>query len=436
MLKVVRVRKGSIASEMNLPTDSKLLAINGNKILDELDYKFHSSDYNLEFLMEFPNGEKVVYEFKRDDGSDIGLEFEPPKIRRCGNRCVFCFIDQLPKGLRGSLYIKDEDYRLSFLDGNFITLTSLGERDLVRIIEYHLSPLYVSVHTTNEKLRKLMLGRKRPKSIMQLLHRLTDGEIDIHTQIVLCPGFNDGDELKKTISDLAGLGPHIKSVGVVPVGLSRHRENLPYIKPVDIKKALEIIKGFGSDMQRNFRKQKEGGFVYLADEFYLIAGMKVPENSYYDDYPQLENGIGMVRSFLDDIKVQTKTLKTLIMKKHLRIMLITGKLMAPTLKRELLPRLGCFSDMLSVEIVPIANELLGESITVSGLLSGRDIVDGIVKNGLESDLVILPPNCINADGILLDDFTPKLISERTGVPIRVGSYNIIESILSALREFN
>jgi putative radical SAM enzyme (TIGR03279 family) len=430
-MKIAKTRPGSISDNWKLPNGSILISINGQRIRDSLDYMFYSSDDELEFVIEFPDGNNKSFSVERNYDQDIGLEFAPDKIRCCGNKCIFCFIDQLPKGLRKNLYLKDEDYRLSFLDGNFVTLTSVTERDLKRIKNFRLSPLYVSVHTTDETMRKAMLGRKRLKPVMDVLTFLVKSEIEVHTQIVLCPGYNDGIELNKTINDLASLRPNLLTVGIVPVGLNKHRKSLPQLNAVQKGEAMRIIEDWGPSAQKKFRKDGNG-FVYLADEFYLLASAEIPDRKYYDDYPQFENGIGMARSFLDDFDDHKNQSRDNFQERNLKITLITGKLMAPILTKHVVPELGKMFNKIQFKLLPVANRLLGESITVSGLLSGIDIIDAYKTNHIESDLIILPPNCTNSEGLLLDDTTPDTISEKLNTDVVVGSYDIVESIIKLL----
>ncbi len=434
MLIVENIRPGSIAAELQIDSGSKLISINGNVIRDTLDFVYHSDDTLLEILIEDVNGEQVIYEIERESDDDLGFEFEQDRIRCCANKCIFCFIDQLPQELRDSLYIKDEDYRLSFLDGNFITLTSVTERDLQRVIDYRLSPLYVSVHTTNEPLRRMMLGRKKLRPVMPTLRRLTDAGIDVHTQVVLCPGYNDGEELERTVLELGELRPQLVSLGIVPVGLSAHRQGLPELTPVDKCKAAEVINSWGEQRQKRFRKDGGNGFVYLADEFYLLADLRIPDAHYYDDYYQYENGIGMLRSFLDDFHKEKRKLSGKKRRQLIRISIVTGTLMAPVFRNDLIPELNEALVNIELNLVPVRNRLLGESITVSGLISGKDIINDYRNSGLDSDLILLPPNCFNTDGMTLDNYTPDSISDELNAHIKVGSYDLAASLAGVFGE--
>ncbi|MBD3169176.1 MAG: DUF512 domain-containing protein [candidate division Zixibacteria bacterium] len=436
MITIAKIREGSIAELSGIPAGSVLISINENIISDYVDFIYHSGDDYLELLIRHPDGEEYIYEIERDDDADLGLEFVQDKIRCCGNKCIFCFIDQLPKGLRKSLYIKDEDYRLSFMDGNFITLTSVGKKDIERIIEYHLSPIYVSVHATDENLRRLMLGRKKIRPVMETLEKLTSSGIEVHTQVVLCPGYNDGGQLDKTIDDLCSLRPYLKSLGIVPVGLSAFREELPQLTPVDEKIAADLIERYGPGEQQRFRVDYEDGFLYLADEFYLLAGKDVPDNKYYDDYTQFENGIGMLRLFLDDFANEKERLSEITVKKELNVAIVTGKLMEGIFRKDVIPELRKRLPASEIGLLAVENKLLGDKITVSGLIGGKDIIEQYKRKELKYDYLLLPPNCVNSDELFLDDYTPKKIAVETGAEVKLGSYSIIDSFLDLIEERN
>jgi putative radical SAM enzyme (TIGR03279 family) len=445
---IKNIKPGSIAEELRIPAGSKLISINGNAVGDAIDFIYHSAEADLELLIEKPDGEQVIYDIECGPEDDLGLDIGRDKIRCCGNKCIFCFIDQLPPGLRPSLYIKDEDYRLSFLDGNFITLTSISRPEMERIVNYNLSPLYVSVHATDPALRNMMLGRKNLKPIMERLRFLTEAGIDIHAQIVLCPGINDGSALEKTIEDLASLRPHLRSVGIVPVGLSAHRQGLPKLKPVDRDIALQTVERYGPDRQQEYRNG-EDGFLYLADEFFLLAGVDPPAAYYYDDYPQFENGIGMARSFMDEFEKNKKRLDPDSNPEPIRIdvgklnvVLVTGKLMRPILEDKIIPEIRKRIKSLDIQALEVENRLLGPMVTVSGLIGGKDIIGSYRKKRLSADarmrthVLILPPNCINTDGILLDDITPGTIADELGISVHMGSYSMVDTIRELIRRGN
>lgn len=297
---ISNVKPDSIGLEIGLVPGDRLLAVNGESVQDIIDLSFALAEEEIELLIEHVSGEREIISFEKDYDEELGLEFESAvfdNVRQCANKCVFCFVDQMPPGMRDSLYIKDDDYRLSFLYGNFVTLTNIGPRDLERIAKLHLSPLYVSVHTTNGTLREKMLGGKRAGKIMGQLTELVEKGIDLHTQVVLCPGFNDGRELERTIRDLYALHPSVLSLAIVPVGLTRYRDDCHPLTGFTQNGSREVIR-LVRQWQEKCRQETGESFVYLADEFYLAAGEEIPDYEAYDGFPQLENGVGIVRAFL------------------------------------------------------------------------------------------------------------------------------------------
>jgi putative radical SAM enzyme (TIGR03279 family) len=400
---------------------SHLVSINGKDVCDILDYEFLSSDAELELVFGLPSGDKVTLEISRDDLVGLDLEFEPDKPERCGNNCVFCFVHQLPKGLRRTLYIKDEDYRLSFRYGNYVTLTNLSEDDFERIVEQRLSPLYVSVHTTDETLRRKMLGREDIPDLMPQLGKLAEGGIALHTQVVLCPGWNDGTRLRRTVADLAVMYPAVQSVAVVPVGLTRHRSRLPQMEPVTQRIASAAVADL-LDMHREFSEKLGCGFVYPADEFFISAGVEIPPSAFYGDFPQFENGVGMVRQLLDG-----EDAKGIRLPGRLRVCVATGRLIADTLSDVLGQKWSAYPKV-EYDILPVENKLLGSSITVSGLLCGKDIMDALRKEREIGDCIVVPPNCLNDDGLFLDDLTMADISREFGRPVTQADYSAKETL--------
>jgi putative radical SAM enzyme (TIGR03279 family) len=339
-------------------------------------------------------------------------------------------VDQLPKGLRKSLYFKDEDYRLSFLHGNFITLTNLSDDDIKRIIKQRISPLYVSVHTTDENLRKTMLGNPKIPELLPLIEKLAKNRIELHTQIVLCPGINDGDNLKKTGFDLAGFYPYVRSLAVVPVGLTRFRENLPRIRSVTKPYSKEIIKQT-KKWQKQFRDKFRENFVYLSDEFFLKAGIDIPEARYYDDFFQIENGVGLVRKFIDDFKTSSYLLPDKL-KRKTEITLVTGKLSAQFIRKitnDKIKRIKNFK----VKIVEVKNNFFGSMVTVSGLLSGQDIIQSLKKEKILGEIILLSPNCVNTDDKFLDNLTPQDLQRRFKRKVILGSYDFVNTFLDILK---
>jgi len=335
-------------------------------------------------------------------------------IRHCQNKCIFCFVDQLPEGLRASLYEKDDDYRLSFLHGNFITLTNLRPQDITRIITFHLSPLYVSVHATDPSIRGFMLGKKRPQGIWEQLQTLVEGGITIHTQVVLCPGINDGPVLEKTIRDLSLLWPGVRSLGIVPVGLTKFRKNLPLLRSFTRPECVQLVKRI-TNYQKSFRKKFGSSFVYLSDEFYLRAGIPFPPGSFYDGYPQLENGIGMARLFYEQFRALLPKLPRRL-KKYRSLIIVTGcagaRVLAPVVARLNLIR------NLNLRLVAVPNTFFGPRVNVTGLLTGKDLLWGL--RGVEGKELLLPAVLLRKGAsIFLDGATVEEIAGQLKCKIRV-----------------
>lgn len=370
--------------------DDDILSINGHRIVDFLDIQFHTADVTRLEIKLRRNGKikRLVARHKTTSGK-LPLTLEDPEYLRCRNQCFFCFVDGLPDGLRSELYFKDDDYRLSFLYGNFITLTNIGKPALVRISQLRLSPLYVSVHTTDPRLRSRIFGNEHASEIIPKIETLISANITLHGQIVVIPGFNDQLQLEKTIDDLFDFFPGFASVGVVPVGQTKYSKiALPAIDRSYARRLIAQI----SSIQKTIREMTDRNFVYLADEFYLKAGVAIPEASHYDDYPQIENGIGMSRIFLN----QVANLRPLP-KRKCKILFITGEIARP-LVQALVAKLA----NPKIELRVIKNRFLGSKITVSGLLAGQDLQPALCK---DYDRIVLPPNCINEQGQLLDGYT-------------------------------
>ncbi len=395
-------------TEQGILPGSRLLKVNDEEVCDILDWEFYSSADELVLLFETESGELVELEIEPDELADLDLEFEPDKLMVCRNQCIFCFIHQLPKGLRRALYVKDEDYRLSFKHGNYVTLTNLTEADFARIERQRLTPLYVSVHTTDETLRRRMLGRDDIPELAPQLRRLVEAGIQIHTQIVLCPGFNDGEELARTVRDLAGYHPGVGSVAVVPVGLTSHRAKLPEIEPLTPSLAEIVLDQIGGLSAENFERIGIP-FVYPADELFILADRPIPKSDFYGEFPQIENGVGMVRQLLD-----SETATDIEFERDTRATICTGRLISNVL-HDALAEKWRYVRGLSYEIVTVPNILLGERVTVSALLSGGDIVSSLDGRDV-GDFVIVPPDCLNDDGLFLDDMTLTDLEDRFGVP--------------------
>ena len=414
-VEILKVREDSIGAEMEIEAGDILLSINDHPVNDILDYQFYIQDENLLLEIRKPNQEIWQLDIEKDFDEDLGLEFDDivfDKMNGCTNRCIFCFVDQLPRKMRRSLYIKDDDYRYSFLYGNFITLTNLRESDWQKIETMHISPLYVSVHCIQGELRARMLANQQAANIKSDLQRLRDANIEIHTQIVLCPGINDGAILQETIEELSRLYPSVQSIGIVPVGLTGHRHKLPAIKPVDAELAREIVT-LAEQYQQRFRAEQGSGFVYLADEFYLRAGVELPGSDYYDDYCQLENGIGLSRLLLEEFADLEGQLPDIIEPREVYV--ITGSSAVPVLN-QIISRLQKIRN-LQVELVQVENHYFGGGVSVTGLLTGSDIIRALGQT-YQGKTILLPEVVLRDGGqILLDDITVHDIIKTSGAEI-------------------
>lgn len=413
-MKIIWFEKHSTAAAAGLQIGDDIITINGQPIRDAIDFQFHVSDELL--TIEVVRGaETLLFEIEKNVDDSLGIVFEATKFRCCGNNCIFCFVDQNPPGLRQSLYFKDEDFRLSFLYGNYVTLTNVSRSDLQRIVAQRLSPLYISVHSTSLEIRKLLLGLNKDDRLLEKIRFLTDHRIEIHAQIVLCPQINDGDPLHQTIRDLEQFYPYLKSIAIVPVGLTRHRQRLYPLQPVTAAIANTVIHQIEA-LARQFKQQHEDYLVYLADEFYLLAGSEVPPAHRYEGFPQLENGVGMVRDFIDRWQEQMPLLPHRI--RHAkRLTLVSGMLAAPVLEQWLLPRLNQIEGV-TASVAAIPNRFYGPGVTVSGLLTGADIFQQLRRRP-KSDWVFLPANCLNYDGKFLDDWTPEGLATKLDTNIEV-----------------
>jgi putative radical SAM enzyme (TIGR03279 family) len=409
------VEPGSIAMEMEIEPGDLLLSINGHRVRDLIDYGFYSDDDELLLEIEKPVGEVWEVEIEREEGESLGLRFAAPKPSRCANACLFCFVDQLPTGLRRSLYVKDEDYRLSFLYGNFVTLSSLSRGALRRIREQRLSPLYVSVHATDPHVRGELLGNRDCPPILKLLRELADAGITMHTQVVLCPGLNDGMYLESTVRDLAELFPRVASLAVVPVGLTRYRTALAKLQPVTRDYAADFIAQW-QPRARGLASRLGTPFLFLGDEFYLKADVPFPSLEEYGDLPQLENGVGMVPLFLADAAEVFARAEPLT---PAEVTVITGKSAFRTVDdflRMLSERTGVFFRTVAIE-----NSLFGDSVTVAGLVPGKAVLEGL--RGREADGLLLIPDVMlrEDDGLFIDNMTTEDLQRDLGRDVAVFS---------------
>ncbi len=415
-VKISEITKGSIAERKKICAGDTLISINGNEINDVLDYRFYINDTKLLLSLKTADGKSRLAVIHKDEFDDIGLEFETylmDKQRSCKNKCIFCFIDQLPKGLRKSLYFKDDDSRLSFLFGNYITLTNLTDAEADRIIKMHISPVNISVQTTNPDLRVKMMANPKAGESLKYLHKFAKAEIAINTQLVLCPGINDGKELERSLSELGSLYPSVQSIAAVPVGLSDHRDGLYHIEPYTKETAREVI-GIIDKFNEKFKKEHGEIIAYAADEFYLKAELPMPEADYYNGFPQLENGVGMwalLESEFDEALGECE-IKSLDRKATI----VTGKAAYPLIYS--LAKKACDKiNGLEINVVAAENKLLGKMITVSGLLCGKDIVSALEETDLGDELII-PPNCLRSEGdMFLDDMTVEELSDMLKIKV-------------------
>jgi putative radical SAM enzyme (TIGR03279 family) len=408
MIKIIKIKDKSPAAKAGLRIGDMLLVINGTEITDCIDITYAGSDNELEFTIE-RNSKKQLIRATNPKYTDTGIVVEQFKIKRCNNRCLFCFVDQMPKGMRSTLYIKDEDYRLSFLDGSYICATNLSEKDFKRIEEQRLSPLYISVHATNEKMRSKLLNNFTCPPILKIIDRLIASSLQVHTQIVLCPSINDGKVLEKTLDDLIKRAPDVLSIAIVPVGLTQHREKLPELKPLTVNDAQNLIKM----VQKIQDKLKKRNILFLADEIYIKAGVSFPSQSHYGDFHQYENGVGMMRDFITSFTAELLSKRQKI--KFSKSLVLTGHSAYPYIKKlfsELSQKNSCQYDVMAVD-----NKLMGERITVTGLLCGKDIMETAKKTAKEYHRIFIPPNCINSDGLTLDGYTLKALSSALKVPV-------------------
>ena len=416
-VRVLAVEPGGLAAGAGLRPGDRLLRVNGQPLRDLVDFHVQAGEEELAIEVD-RSGRPCSVVLERKWGRDLGLECEPPapaEISTCANKCVFCFIHQLPKGLRKSLYVKDDDYRLSFLHGNYITLTDLPESEIQRIIDLHLTPLYVSVHATDPALRYLLLGS--PKTIkgdlMERLRRLAESGIRLHTQIVLCPGLNDGPHLERTVRELGELHPGVHTVAVVPVGLTRHREGLyplRSITPAEAGATLDAIHAWQAD----FRARHGTRLVFAADELYLQAGRPIPPASAYEEFSVVEDGVGLARRFEDEFRRLAARPGRPRWRRSRAATVVTGELFAPILAR-LLPKLRVPG--LRTEIVAVRNEFFGPAITVAGLMTGQDVALALSNRSL-GDVVFVPRVALTeTKGVFLDDVAPDDLARDLETPV-------------------
>lgn len=419
MVKITQVLRHSPAERKGIAAGDLLISINGNEINDVLDYRFYLTDTRIK--LECKRGEELFFfNISKGEYDDIGLEFETPlmdKKQTCKNGCIFCFIDQNPKGLRESLYFKDDDSRLSFLHGNYITLTNMSDADVARIVKMRFSPINISVHTTNPELRVKMMKNKRAGEVLKYLDDFKNAGLQMCAQIVLCRGINDGEELSRTMNDLSAYYPQLVSVAVVPAGLTKFRDGLYPLADFSKEEASRVIDSVNEFGDRFF-KTHGTRLIYAADEFYLKAGRDVPSAEYYEEYSQIENGVGMLRSFSDEFSMGSEDAASEAAGTERNVSVVTGVASYPTVLK-LAQELQNSVPTLSVKVYEIINHFFGESITVSGLLTGKDIAEQLKGKDLGDEL-ILPENCLRfGEDVFLCGMTVSELSETLGVPIRI-----------------
>jgi putative radical SAM enzyme (TIGR03279 family) len=425
-MRIEQVVPGGIGEQLGLRPGDRLIKINGARVRDALDYRFWTYEAQLELDILQANGNRMVIDVEKDPEEDLGLALHEPPYQSCANKCIFCFIHQNPRGMRKAVYFQDEDVRLSFLYGNYVTLAFASEAYIERIIVQRLSPIYVSVHATDPDLRRMMLGAPKAKDILPILRRLANGEILIQTQIVLCPGINDGAALRRTVDDLAALYPTVESISIVPVGLTQHRQGLYPLAPVTVDYARRMIATVGP-WQADFRKRLGRPLVYLSDEWFLMSDTPFPAPDVYADCPVIENGVGMVTAFRQDMARQTRRLPKRAAVPR-RMTIVTGVLAQGVVREALVAPLNRIENV-HAELVVVPNVFFGPGITVSGLLTGQDIVRAFTGRD-PGDAVYLPPNVLNDDGLFLDDMTLETVSAAVGAPVRLFPERVRDAVAS------
>lgn len=428
---IEEVALGSIAEELKIEAGDILLSINNEKIEDIIDYKYLVSDDLILLEIQKSNGEVWEYEIEKDYDEDLGIVFTNPlidKAKSCRNKCIFCFIDQLPPNMRETLYFKDDDSRLSFLQGNFITLTNMSDNEIDRIIKYRLSPINISVHTTNPELRIKMLNNKNAGRIYDIIKRFHEARLEVNCQIVLVPGVNDGKELERTLFDLSMLYPTVESVAVVPIGITKYREKLVKVDSFNFESAASVLDSIET-LQSKFLKGFASRFVFPSDEFFALSKRELPLYDDYEGFPQLENGVGLMRSFQYEIEEELSKLKDKV-EVDKKYIVATGTLAYDYIV-DMFSKIGEKLPGLEIEVVPIVNKFFGEKITVSGLITGLDLISQL--KGKEADAIFIPISMMKCDEeIFLDNVTVDEVSKELGVKIivsKVSGKDIISKLI-------
>ncbi len=409
MAKIKEIESNSISSQLGLVEGDDIIAINGKKINDYIDYQYETSESYFTLTVKKVNGKIKEYDVERDYGDILGIKLDGiiyDGLKKCNNDCIFCFVKQQPDDLRDSLLIKDDDYRFSFLEGSFITLSNLDKKDWNKIINKRLSPLYISVHTTNPELRVKMMKNPKTANILDNLNRLKDNNIKFHAQLVLCPGVNDGEELKKSLDDLEKFYPNLLSLGVVPVGLTKYRDNLEDLSSYDKQNALEVLNIIDTK-QKELKNKYSTNFLYASDEFYLLANKKLPPYEEYNGFPQIENGIGLTRLFWNELDDIESSLPQVIDNK--KITIVTSELAVKVMK-VVVNKLNEIKG-LDINILIVENNFFGNNVTVAGLLTGQDIYNAI-KNNKAASNIIIPGIALNDNNYFLDDMSFSELQEK------------------------
>ncbi len=434
--KIIYVEPDSLAEEAGIESGDFLVSLNGNEVRDILEYRYMMSEYEVTVEIEKANGdiEEIIIE---NDYEDIGIEFEQGLLdnaKSCTNKCIFCFIDQLPKGMRETVYFKDDDTRLSFLQGNYVTLTNLSKEEIDRLIALHISPINISVHTTNPDLRRRMLSNRFAGEIYEIMKLFARNNICMNCQVVLCPGINDGEELDRTIAEIGTLYPHIESLAIVPVGLTAHRGGLCELKEFDRLGAKEVIEQV-SAWQKRFMNEHGTRLVYLSDEFYLNAKMPLPKPEEYEGFPQLENGVGLISGMEEEFSAALGMIKP--KRRERRVSIATGELAFGFIK-SLAERIEAACEGVEITVYAVKNNFFGGGVNVAGLVCGGDILEQL-GGKIGTDELIIPEVMLrDGEDIFLDDVTLDELMEKLGVRVTTSSndgYDFLEKVLGEELEF-
>lgn len=430
---ISRIYPGSIAEELEIEVGDLLISVNGEKVKDIIQYRFLTDDEYIELEIQTKSGERVVYEIEKDYDEELGLEFTNPiidKAKSCRNKCMFCFIDQLPKGMRETLYFKDDDSRLSFLQGNFVTLTNMSEQDIEDIIRYRISPINISVHTTNPELRQRMIINRFAGKLYSIMERLAEAGITMNCQIVLCPGVNDGKELERTITDLSNLYPNVNSVAIVPVGVTRYRDHLPHLEIFNEKtanEALDLVEGLQEKCLEKFGSR----FAFMSDEFYIIANREIPDYDSYEGFLQFEDGVGMIRKLGTEIENYLDELPDDYDVREKTVSIATGK-SAYEFINSMAELIMKKFPQVKINVYRIVNEFWGETITVSGLITAQDIIKQ-TEGKERGETLYITRSMLKADELIfLDDVTLEQLEEILGnevVPCENEGHDFVDKIL-------